>query len=354
MKKRGLIVATIVMVLVLAVSLTTATYAWFTATSEVTVDQISFQISSTADVVIGVHKNNTISTDAQTAANYWSGQTFYDTGSASKDPGTWGGEFNALGSKVSFDGLTFAGIGQAIGTGTLLPTGSYGTYDNETSTFTPGASLGGTADTAFNMSNYTANGMIQAQGQGATADTKTIDVAWKNVHYLDVVLGIQAVNSNLDTMTCYVTVTPNVADAIIGMNAAIHVAWRVVAPGAVSVGDLQDVDVYGTSYTFATTGGVTNTVYDNAKSAYDTLNSKTSTGLECLGGATTANLYAAGKSMTIAIPIASAGEGNISVGDIYQLQLVIYIAGFDSDCQEAAKGVSSTINITFAGVEKTA
>ena len=33
MKKKGLIVATIVMVLVLAVSLTTATYAWFTASA---------------------------------------------------------------------------------------------------------------------------------------------------------------------------------------------------------------------------------------------------------------------------------------------------------------------------------
>ncbi|MBQ9107547.1 MAG: hypothetical protein IJY49_01800 [Clostridia bacterium] len=354
MKKKGMLIATIVMVLVLAVSLTTATYAWFTETSLVQVDTIAFEISSAADMVIGVHENNTISTGAKTAADYWSGGTYYTAGGTHTAPGTWEGEFNALGSEVNFDGLTFADISKAVGTGTLKDGGSFGTYDNATSTFTPGTDMGGDADTAFNMAHYTASGMIQAEGQGGTVDTTTVDAAWKNVHYLDVVLGIQATNANLETMTCYVTVTPRTGDAIIGMNAAIHVAWRVVAPGDDTVGDLHDVDIYGDYHFDDTT--VVNAVYNNAKTAFDTKmgDGYNSTGLECLGGGTSANLYNAGHSMTVAIPIASAGEGTISVGDIYQLQLVIYIAGADDDCQEAAKGVASTINITFAGVEKAA
>ena len=41
MKKKGLIISTVVMVVVLIASLTTATYAWFNAQAQATVDDLT-------------------------------------------------------------------------------------------------------------------------------------------------------------------------------------------------------------------------------------------------------------------------------------------------------------------------
>ena len=54
MKKKGLIISTVVMVVVLIASLTTATYAWFTAADSVKVDSISLSVKSSAKVNVGV------------------------------------------------------------------------------------------------------------------------------------------------------------------------------------------------------------------------------------------------------------------------------------------------------------
>ena len=345
MKKKGLIVATIVMVLVLAVSLTTATYAWFTATSLVEVDTINFTVATAADLVIGVKSDNKLADEEETtAADYYSGDTVYTIGGTFKDPGTWLGAFNSLGSEINLNGLEFENLSQAVGTGTY--TGATpGSYNQETKVYTPG-SLGGTADTAWSDTNY-ATGMIQANGQGASVDEDTIDTAWKNVHYLDVVIGVQATKSNLESMTCYVTINPTAGNAIIGMNAAIHVAYRVVAPGA-AVGAFTDQDIYGTTNKYSTQpSAITNTVYNDAKEAYDEAKGVSSTGLTCIGGASGVVL----NDGAITFPITIASGGSISITDIYQVQLVIFIAGYDTDCLEGAKGVGSQIIITFAGVE---
>ncbi len=348
MKKKGIIVATIVMVLVLAVSLTTATYAWFTATSEVTVDSIAFNVSTAADLLIGLQKNNSL-TATSTAADYYSGATTYTKGGTFDLPGTWDGDFNSLGSNIDLNSLSFANIAKAVGTGVFVGTpGVVGTDGS----YTPGkAESGSSADSAWNDEHY-ATGMIQANGQGASVDAESIDTAWKNVHYLDVVIGVQATNSNLDSMTCYVTINPTEGNAIIGMNAAINVAYKVVKPGDAVPTQFSYADIYGTANKYSTTPDkVVNTVYNTAKAAYDaTLESgSTSTGLTCLGGAAAQTLNPG--AMTYAIEIENVESGTISLENIYQVQLVIFIAGYDSDCLEGAKGVGSNIIITFAGVE---
>ena len=78
MKKKGLIVATIVMVLVLAVSLTTATYAWFSSQASATVDDL--QITTAAADGLQIAMTNTpqsttgmVSGDLDYALNKWTG-----------------------------------------------------------------------------------------------------------------------------------------------------------------------------------------------------------------------------------------------------------------------------------------
>ena len=346
MKKKGLIISTVVMVVVLIASLTTATYAWFTQSATATIDSIAFQVGAGADLLIGVSgTNNFVGTP--TNASFYSGTTTYTKGATFEAPGTWTGDVNALGVNVDLNNLNLSGISKAVGTGTF--TGTPGSWDAETHQYTPGTNLGGTADTSFNNTNYQ-TGMIKAEGQATSVNEDTIDTAWKNFDYLDVVIGVQATKANLKSMTCYVTVNPG-TDTIIGMNAAIHVAYELVKPNGTATNTLSDNDIYGSS-TYATKPNtVTNTVYNTAKTAYDAAKGS-STGLTCLGGAGDVTLNPG--AMTFPITLENLGSGTIDVAGIYQLHLVIYVAGFDGDCLEAAKGVSSTIYITFAGVEAAA
>ena len=346
MKKKGLIISTVVMVVVLIASLTTATFAWFTQSATATIDSIAFQVGAGADLLIGVSGTNNF-VETPTNASFYSGTTVYEKGAEFKDQGTWTGDVNALGVNIDLNNLNLSNISKAVGTGTF--TGNPGSWDGNT--YTSGTNLGGTADVTFNNANYKI-GMIKAEGQSTAVDTATIDTAWKNFDYLDVVIGVQATKANLQSMTCYVTVNPG-AGTIIGMNAAIHVAYELVKPAETATNTLTDNDVYGTSNSYATKpNSVNNTTYTTAKAAYDAAKKTTSTGLTCLGGAGDVTLNPG--AMTFPIELDKVTSGAIDVSGIYQLHLVIYVAGFDGDCLEAAKGVSSTIYITFAGVEAAA
>ncbi len=78
MKKRGIIVATIVMVLVLAVSLTTATYAWFSDDAKATVDNLTIATTASTGVQIAVYQDT----------NYYNGTIVYDEANSKWDMGT--------------------------------------------------------------------------------------------------------------------------------------------------------------------------------------------------------------------------------------------------------------------------
>ena len=67
MKKKGLIISTVVMVVVLIASLTTATYAWFSTQAKASIENISITTESTEGLQIGVKTTN---------ATYTSGYTF--------------------------------------------------------------------------------------------------------------------------------------------------------------------------------------------------------------------------------------------------------------------------------------
>ena len=72
MKKKGLIISTVVMVVVLIASLTTATYAWFTVSSTTTVDGFNLEVVSSNILNIGLKANTTYEDDAS-ASSFVSG-----------------------------------------------------------------------------------------------------------------------------------------------------------------------------------------------------------------------------------------------------------------------------------------
>ena len=100
MKKRGLIVATIVMVLVLAVSLTTATYAWFTSDAEAKVDGVTIKTQAATGVQIAVYQ----------------GSTFYN-GDMRYANATWESDTEGFGSLLDFSEVSIGKMVNAVTTG---------------------------------------------------------------------------------------------------------------------------------------------------------------------------------------------------------------------------------------------
>ena len=97
MKKKGLIVATIVMVLVLAVSLTTATYAWFSTAAEAEVTEITVTVGQSPNLLVGVKSTQTDSIPSSYAE--------FRTGEMSIESGLWVGD-SALGvAAINFNNL---------------------------------------------------------------------------------------------------------------------------------------------------------------------------------------------------------------------------------------------------------
>ena len=331
MKKKGLIVATIVMVLVLAVSLTTATYAWFNAASTTIVEGINFSVGADTDVLIGVkqsYKQNTTGNltdvgeddlpDTPTAAQFVWGN-FADTDySYSDGASTWANGTPGLGHYIN-TGLDLQNLTQAVGTSVDLDT---------------------VADTSWNATHK----IIKA-----SADEKNDQVAVKEnmayavpqSDYLDIVFGAQAAKTDLTGINCVVTVNPGASDLVLGMNAAIHVRWSFDGI------NYFESDVYSRPT-------LANATYDagTKANAYGTL-------LTGVGTTANANYLEQGISVNagygaiiIALPV-TLEEGTVDTDAITMIHLQVYIAGYDTDCNNDALGVSSEILVNFVGVKAT-
>ncbi|MBP3291210.1 MAG: hypothetical protein J6M26_02045 [Clostridia bacterium] len=109
MKKKGLIVATIVMVLVLAVSLTTATYAWFTSDAQATIDNLSIKATAIEGVEIAVKTKNN-------SGVYTTGYTFGDLAYSTEENINWTSteENDGFGSLLDFDAVDLGNITNAV------------------------------------------------------------------------------------------------------------------------------------------------------------------------------------------------------------------------------------------------
>ena len=110
MKKKGLIVATIVMVVVMAVSLTTATYAWFTLDAQATLENLTISAKAVEGVEIAVKTTNSDSTTYSTG--YTNGTLEY-----SPEPATnWTSQeqLDGFGTLLDFGAVDLGQITNAV------------------------------------------------------------------------------------------------------------------------------------------------------------------------------------------------------------------------------------------------
>jgi len=327
MKKKGLIISTIVMVVVLIASLTTATYAWFNQSGTATVSEITFSVASSSDVKIGVAATNTYKSGAGFTDFYSDGATYtpYSGGVrngsfTTDDHGTWSGDNNDLGLQVT------------------LP---FSAWAPDKAVFSASARVIDTSATLTGTFNPDANYMIKANGNGSL-DGTTVKDAVMNTDFLHIGLGAVAGTANVRGFGAWIYIDRTDEKASVGILSGLHVAYRV------NNAAWTDVDLYD-SYHQGT-----------AVSAMTAPSKPTLTGFG--DGATytyVTDIVPAAGDAALWIPLAKGtytDAENITYCDttesgIVQLEIVLYLDGTDSDTiTTALKNNSATIKILFLAV----
>lgn len=336
MKKKGLIISTVVMVVVLIASLTTATYAWFNVSQTTSID--GFVVSVNAGNVMNIGLNaagNTTYNEGTSADGFVSGSCTYTGGEAGQfATGYWTGN-PGLGAEISHD-IVWGAQSKAVGfssvelakfaEATYANTGYIGTTDG-TALTTPWKSViaaNGTKTTMDTPTKANANKTPAASegGQATSGD------------FVYMFLGAQPTKKiQSDTNKLHVVIQPQGLGTTIGMAAAIHVAYKVNDSA-----NWKDVDAFGDRH------------YTDQRSGSATVNGQIVT--TDFNGATYSDATkqtTITNAVTVDIPLTSwDGTG---AAPLDQIQLVIYIAGKDGDCVDAAKNGTIKIGLFFGAQE---
>lgn len=348
MKKKGLIVATIVMVLVLAVSLTTATYAWFTTTAQTTIDSIGIKAAAGAKVKIGMSKTNAYVSNAD-ADSFVSGElqiispTTDDTCGWDGDPG--------LGVSLSTP-LALDNISEATGYGTpaeltytkdATPKNEEGHYYLEGGDYIPCPKAGEAPTETYTRTvventgiagqfipgTSTGKQIVTASGNSKDEyDASSVTAATINEDYLHFTIGVAPSEANIDTITLNMFVNPSTAKTTLGVEAALYFYYRVN-----DAATWTKVEVYqGFQY---------NTVKANMGNEYKATN---------VGQALT-NAYGGTYTDTttlndgyVLVPVTVGTKDTaFAIDQITQIEFYIFYDGTDADCINAALGSSCEI-----------
>ena len=308
MKKKGLIISTVVMVVVLIASLTTATYAWFTAETQTTVNGFSIEVAPGSAVVVGF-KNGTGWNSLATAETL--NDSMFQSGNVTftQNEG-WVGDAEGL-------------------TPTLTPTINIGTEIN--GKYIMATAVGKTTAATITEANQYNTGLwntknatntIVANKGSNRALTGQVE-AVPNSDYAHFILGAQA-SKTLTSLKFAITVTSS-NKTTLGMAAATHIAFRRTGET-----DWTDVDMFDKDQN----PGLTTSKSCTASTRLTDVPEYTLTGSTTKKNAGSATYYF-----------------DLDVVNINQIEIVVYLAGSDPDCTDAAKGAIATISMDFIAVE---
>ncbi len=346
MKKKGLIISTVVMVVVLIASLTTATYAWFTSNGSATVSDIGFEVKANSDLLIGLSKTNSWNSDVDNS-KFVSDGTVFNAPSNSNTRGSWTTTSGGDGLGLSIDtGLQLTDVTQAVYTFA----GTNGSNENSWAGYTQTEYKRGTGDdykqfveSGLNRSNtflkatgsgstITAGTLLGANmnGWGADADAVTGD-------YLDVVFGVKAQKSDVKAFGCLITVKNNQTGNV-GLSAALHAVYSTDGT------NYHEVDLYGTNTCGQAIANITKP--NAAEKSFGTGESQKTYFYDDQKDVTNGDA-------TYFIEMAAVDDFANSLGtadsDIKQLHLIIYLCGPDGDCK-SGYNANATITIQFVSI----
>ena len=330
MKKKGLIISTVVMVVVLIASLTTATYAWFTTSDKTTISGFNVEVVSGNAVNIGL-KNEYGFAQTPTADMLRYGNVQY-TAPAAGVLGTgskWDGDFTGLGSTITHD-IVWGQQSKAVGA--LFETDANKLTTTKASYGTISAKANSTEGTGkqlyINAANQSENKDLLTDVTGAFANKKTSGAENLAGDYVHMLLGAKPAKNLTSNELVLALDGTNYSGQNIGMLAAVHVAYRTRVNGDTSA--WQEAEFFdGASYN-STLDDYKNKFSDTQKTAYNTAYGTIAPDKR-VGVVTIKNL-------------------STDPQQIDQIELIIYIDGTDTDCRDEAKGPSGEVKIFFNAV----
>ena len=331
MKKKGLIVATIVMVLVLAVSLTTATYAWFTVSASTSIEGFNLSVSAGNAVNIGLSPDNTWKAGAS-PDNFVSGDCSY-AGTEGTLTGGWTGSVASLGATIDHT-INWGEMEKAVGFSS----------DENVATDAKNATFANTK--LATQPNWTR--IVKANGNATTFTGNAAYAVANGVtgesgvkgDFVYLFMGAQPAKAlQAGTNKLYIVVQSASTGSTIGMAAAIHVAVRQHTDDAKTEA-WTDYDAFTTSNNYKTPkAGL------KVELPWEiTTEQKSATGAEVAGGKST-------------IPNAAVVTIDLSdwdgTGDapLDQFEIIVYLAGSDPDCIDAAKNGGINVFLFFGAQE---
>lgn len=312
--KKSLTIATIVMVLVLAVSLTTATYAWFSATASATVETIRLEATAADGLIIGALGTTT----AQASRGY----TDYRYGEVTWDGTKWNGD-SYMGTNLNFQIQDPQDASQNID----MTIGASKAVSYTTASITGTGSAAGTT--------IAANSWYKANGDAATLDTGSIAAAVMQEDYIDFDLAVTTSKAN-SVKQAYMTlqIVPT-AGAQIKMAAAVH--------------------FYLAIYDGTTETVITDTIANKGMSAYPgKVQSNNFTGTVTAGTYVSAAGSTLDEHHTVAagdwyyiVPLYDSATAMTPFEDLIQVKLIVWIEGTDDACIIANAGTGADVKIFF-------
>ena len=343
MKKKGLIISTVVMVVVLIASLTTATYAWFTTSDRTTISGFDVQVVAGNAINIGVkedntHKKGAINDDFLSGTVQWVNTTAGELGGTA---GKWTegtrGLSPTLDHQIKWGAQTKA-VGALNGATNTLSTSpnEYGFIGNGTFNNTAATGKGNTADTKVFLNAANLKGTILDTPTAALANIgKTVGENTQSGDYAYLFLGATP-TKELQTNTLYILLDGSASTGTnIGILSAIHVAYRVTNAGKEPTTTWTEVEFFKDNTYSDTLESVSCTWTADETKAYETAFDK--------------NQPPAKKASLIKI-----GGLSTTQGEIDQIEIIVYLAGSDDDCIDNAKNASGTIKMFFYTEDKPA
>ena len=342
MKKKGLIISSIVMVVVLVASLTTATYAWFNNSGSATVSNVTFSVSSSSDVKIGVAGTNTYKSGADFSDFYSDGasyQAYNDDGLRAgtfgvAQHGTWTGDNNDLGLNITLPFTTWQPAKAVFSASArTIPVVSPATAGAATLT------TGGTA----NGFNPDAVYMIKANGNGNAIDNATIEDAAMNTDFLHIGFGAIAGKDNIRAYGVWIYVDRTDEKPTVGILAGLHVCYRI------NGGAWTDVDLYGSTH--QATAVSSNSVVAPSKPVLSWGGANYTYTTDVAPAKGDAALWVELAHGTYSATPEEIEYCGTEAADIVQFEMVMYLDGTDSDSiTTALKNNSATIRVLFLAV----
>ena len=354
MKKKGLIISTVVMVVVLIASLTTATYAWFTASGSAKVDSINFGVAAASDLLIGVAKNNKLDNSLDDSG-FTADNTQYSATVAEGNRGTWSGDTQGLGLGVNLN-LQLGNMEKAVYSFNTVqyktPGQPYHPTNNPIVSAKQDEYSRTSEDTSDPYQIVTNKGLkydgtvLKASGNGNSFTPSSCEPAERNKDYLDVVFGVTANKPDVLTYGCLISVDNALKKSTLGMNAAIHLVYSLDGT------TYKEIDIYGTNKASTTHQSMKEPTRPTAVIKESATSDVTKT---VTYPSTAVEKYEKGDAIYW-IPLRPAQHATdyATVGAITQLHLIVYICGPDGDCLTSSTGAGALIQIEFVDINKTA